>query len=919
LKAVISDVVKKSSLLLVLTLLAAAAPAWAAIDAANPAKAAEVPPGQPIPADQLDFFEKKIRPVLTDKCYKCHSEKSEKVKGGLLLDTRAAARRGGDNGPAVVPGNLKDSLLIEAIHYGNKDFAMPPAKSGGKLPDDVIKDFEKWVQMGAPDPRDGGAAPAVVKRNDTEKAKDWWAFKAPQKTAPPAVQNTAWPRTDIDRFLLAGLEAKGLTPVADADRLTLIRRVYFDLIGIPPTLDEITAFVQDKSPNAFATVVDRLLGSPKFGERWGRHWLDVARYAESSGKDANFAYPNAWRYRDYVIDAFNEDKPYDEFIREQIAGDMLPAQNEHVRAEHEVATGYLAIGAKSHNEQNPRQFALDVADEQIDAISQGILGMTIACARCHDHKFDPIPQREYYALAGILLSTDTRYGTAGGQQNRHPSQLIDLPASSGLPTLQKYLSPQERAQKEKELAELQKERDQIIGERMEARREGKPENGDVKKGVRALIVLTRTGLLEAELNSFDASGRPKIQIMGAKDRPDQNSGGYAGGGMFGRGMFAGGQGGQGGQGQGLFQGKLGARLYGGMPAFPNITDSPLYARGDVDKPGEKVPRGFISVLSTSQPPTIPEGTSGRLQLAEWLTDPTNPMTSRVMVNRIWHWIFGKGIVESTDNFGSTGHLPSNQALLDNLALDFQKKGYSVKKMIREIVLSHAYQLSSTFNDKDFAADPENTLIWRMSKRRLDAECIRDAMLAVSGDLQYSAPIGSTIAMAGDGMINGPRGRGISEAEINAESPVRSVYLAEARDLTPESLSLFDLAEPSLVTGVRETTNVPSQALFMLNSDFVAKRAERLGQRVVAGYPSGPNGGLAANLQERITYAYWLAFSRPPDSVERAAATNFFTRFPANWSKGQDGANGVRDARAADAAWTSFCRALFASAEFRYLN
>ena len=391
----------KTTFLLPSLMLLAAGSALAAIDETQKTQTVS---GQPIPQDQLDFFEKKIRPVLTDKCYKCHSEKAEKIKGGLLLDTREGARRGGDNGPAVVPGSLPDSLMIEAIHYANKDVAMPPAKAGGKLPDDVIKDFEKWVQMGAPDPREGGtvAAVAATKKVDTAKARDWWAFKAPVKSVVPAVKDTAWPRTDIDRFVLAGLEAKGLKPVADADRLTLIRRVYFDLAGVPPSLDEITAFVQDKSPNAFVTVVDRLLNSPQFGERWGRHWLDVARYAESSGKEVNLAYPNAWRYRDYVIDAFNEDKPYDEFIREQIAGDLLPANNERAHAEHEVATGYLALGAKSQNEQNPRQYALDVADEQIDALSQGILGMTIACARCHDHKFDPIPQREVLRHGGHL-------------------------------------------------------------------------------------------------------------------------------------------------------------------------------------------------------------------------------------------------------------------------------------------------------------------------------------------------------------------------------------------------------------------------------------------------------------------------------------------------------------------------------------
>jgi len=895
--------VKTLTFLSILALIAASGGSPLAI---GEVKESGVAGAQPFAQDQIDFFEKKIRPVLSEKCYKCHAENSEKIKGGLTLDTREGMRRGGESGPAVVPGSLKDSLLIDAIHYTNKDFSMPPQKSGGKLPDAVIQDFEKWVQMGAPDPRNGAAK--VVKKYDTEKARSWWSFQLPVKAPIPTVQDAAWPKTDSDHYLLAALEAKGLKPVADADKLTLIRRVYFDLIGLPPSLPEIEAFVKDTTPAALAKVVDRLLASPRFGERWGRHWLDVARYAESSGKEANFSYPHAWRYRDYVIAAFNKDKPYDQFLREQLAGDLLPAGSEPEMAEHKIATGYLAIGAKSQNEGNARQFALDVADEQIDAISEGMLGITIACARCHDHKFDPIPQRDYYSLAGIFLSTETRYGTAMGQQNRHSTPLIELPASSGLPTIPEILYPQQRATLEMEVAQMTRERDTLLAERIAARRSGNTDNAGVLKGVKALVLITQVGLKESTLNFFDASGRPKILAMGVQDRPaasqNPSEGAYDFGGMkqAGKGALA--------------------RAYGGLPAFPNITDSPLYARGEVDKPGEKVPRGFLTMFASSETPAIRPGTSGRLELAEWLTSPANPLPARVMTNRIWHWLFGKGIVESVDNLGSTGHKPSNQALLDYLALRFQQEGYSVKRMVRELVLSHAYQLSSVFDEKCFAADPENALVWRMSKRRLDAECIRDAMLAVSGDLQTQPPVGSAIAMARDGMINsprGPRGGGISEETISAETAVRSVYLPVARDLLPDSLALFDLPEPSLVSGERETTNVPSQALYLLNSPFVGNRAARLGERVMVGYPAGPNAGLAAFLRERIEYAYWLAFSRPPDNVERTAAMNFFNRFPAGWAQGSSGLAGVRDAEAAKAAWTNFCRALFASAEFRYLN
>ncbi len=874
----------KTHLLLPLLALVAAPAAWSAIGQSAP-----------LPPEHVEFFEKKIRPVLVDKCYSCHAENSDKIKGGLVLDTREGIRRGGDNGPAIVPGDLQQSLLIEAIRYANSDTAMPPKKDGGKLPDQVIQDFEKWVQMGAPDPRDG-ASKAVAK--DDAKAREWWSFQAPKKTAVPAVKDGAWPKNDLDRFVLAGLEAKGLRPVADADKLTLLRRVYFDLTGLPPSFADIEAFVNDKAPDAFAKVVDRLLAAPQFGERWGRHWLDVARYAESSGKESNIAYPHAWRYRDYVIAAFNADKPYDQFLREQIAGDLLPAKNDQQRAAQLIATGYLALGAKSQNEQNGRQFAMDVADEQIDALSQGVLGITVACARCHDHKFDPISQREYYALAGIFLSTETRYGTAGALQNRHPTPLVELPPGSGLATVARALTSTERTRKMDQLEELKKERDGLLAERAGLRRAGKADDNDQRNRQRGLQLIALIGALEAELASVNSAGDPKLLAMGVQDRPAEEAGG-----MFSRRMR-----------------EAGRRFAGGREAFTTITDSPLFARGEVDKPGEKVPRGFVQVLSAAEAPPIAPGTSGRRELAEWITAPGNPLTTRVMANRVWHWLFGRGIVESVDNFGTTGRTPSNPALLDHLALRFQEKGWSVKTLIREIVLSRTYQLGSGFDEKNFTTDPENTLVWRANQRRLDAECVRDAMLAVSGDLQVQPPVGSPIAVVGDGPVGGPRGRGINDTLIQAETVNRSVYLPIVRDALPEMLGLFDFAETSLVTGARETTNVPSQALFLLNSEFAADRAGRFAARVLAGYPVGPNGGFQALLPERINYAYWLAYSRPPTEGERAAALSFFSKFPANYQPGAtDARPAIKNAATVEAAWTSFCRALFASAEFRYLN
>ncbi len=863
-------------------------------------------------AEQLAFFEKKIRPVLSEKCYKCHSEKSEKIRGGLTLDTREGIRRGGDNGPAVVPGDLKESLLIDAVRYSSKDTAMPPEKSGGKLPPEMVADLEAWVKMGAPDPRAGAAK--IVRKFDTEEAKKWWAFQPIAGPAAPAA--TPWAQSELDGFVAAGLAAKGLKPVADADASTLLRRLYFDLIGLPPTQQELAAFYKEwnaagsgrsaisNQQSAIEKTVDRLLASPQFGERWGRHWLDVARFAESSGKDVNIAFPNAWRYRDYVVAAFNADKPFDQFIREQIAGDLLPAKDDRQRAEQVVATGFLAIGPKGLNEQNARQFALDVADEQIDTVSQAFLGMTVACARCHDHKFDPIPQRDYYAMAGIFLSTDTHYGTPAAVQNRHSTDLLELPKGAGAPTLGATLSVEEKKRKETQLAALKAEQQQIFKERMANR--GKADAPQKPGGqLRPLIVLTQIGELETELKSFDETGYAKALAMGVQDYPTtprMAGGGYGFGAMIGA--------------------KIRARFGGRPPELSRIGDSALYARGDVEKPGDKVPRGFVNALSTAAAPAISPGNSGRKELADWIASPANPLTSRVIANRAWHWLFGQGIVESTDNFGTTGTKPSNQALLDHLATRLVADGWSMKKLIREIVLSRTYRMSSAFDEKNFAADPENALVWRMSKKRLDAECLRDAMLSVAGTLDLKAPTGSLIAKAGDGPIarRGPRRGGVGEeAIIEAGGNQRSVYLPVARDVLPDALAVFDFAEPSLVTGARETTNVPSQALYMLNSAFVTTQSQALANRVLAAIPGGPNAGAAANLEQRLAAVYWQVFGRAPDAVERQAASNFLAKFPSNWSKGDKSAPGLRDASDVKAAWTSLCRALFASAEFRYLN
>ena len=833
--------------------------------------------------DQLAFFEKKIRPVLVDHCYRCHSENADDIGGSLVLDTREGIRRGGSSGPGVIPGSLEKSLIVEAIRYQNKDLQMPPDKKGGKLSDAVIADFEKWVQMGAPDPRDGKAM-EMKSEWDMEKAKSHWSFQTVTQPEVPEFGNPAWPKTDIDRFVLAGLAAKGITPVSDAPPVTLARRLYFDLTGLPPTPEEVDSFLiayQNDSTLAICKLVDALLDSPHFGERWGRHWLDVARYAESTGKDVNCLLPHAWRYRDYVIESFNQDKPINDFFQEQIAGDLLPAKNERDRALKQIATGFLAVGSRSLNERNPKQMALDTADEQIDAVSQAMLGVTVACARCHDHKFDPIPQKDYYALAGIFLSTETCYGTAPTFQNAHAAPSIELPEKCGLPRMSNRLSSERRSELEKELTNTERYGAlQFYGTAIKGKLTGQGlnVNNDPKKLVMFVGINAKIGEIKTELNTYQADGKQKLLAIGVRDYPVTASKNLPVKPTSISDAF---------------------EMYSGRPnQFRMINNSPLYGRGDVDKPGEYVPRGLLTLI-LSEKPSMPSSQSGRRELAEWLVSNENPLTSRVFVNRVWHWLFGAGLVSSVDNFGTTGQPPSNQALLDHLAMRLQHQNWSLKSLIKEIVLSRSYQLASTYDTKNFDVDPENALVWRMTPRRLDAECIRDAMLAVSGKLELKGPLGSMIAQRGDAAIGGypiksmraPLG---DDLFLSANANYRSVFLPVPRNAVPESLTVFDFSEPSTVNGNREVTTVPSQALFLLNNEFVSASARGLAEKIMQLAP-----------EQRIEKAFRFALARTPSSSETKAVTQFLNEFPNRDDK--------------SAAYVSFCRALLASAEFRSID
>ncbi len=888
--------------------------------------------------EQLQFFEAKIRPVLVDRCYACHSEKAGEIQGGLLLDTREGIRRGGDSGAAVVPGNLQASLLISAIRYTSDDLEMPPKDEGGKLAENIIRDFETWVRTGAADPRDG--ASKVVTRHDTSQARQWWSYQ-PLKSikvssAKIATQHADWPLTDIDRLVAAQWQRTGVSPVADAEPLVLLRRLRFDLTGLPPTLEETAYFEQqwnsqpDLRNELIEKVVESLLNSREYAERWGRHWLDVARYAESSGKDANLVYPHAWRYRDYVIDAFEKDKPFDQFVREQIAGDLLSAKNDSQRADQLIATSFLAIGEIPINERNPRQFAVDLADDQIAVVTQAFLGQTAACARCHDHRFDPISQRDYTALAGIFLSTETKYGTPGAVGGRNRAGLVELPAKVNLPVVGSGLSSAEIRQKQQKLERLQQQQRSA-----RAQRAGGGQATDGLSDFDVVRISTQVSQLEFELGFVNDDGSAKALAMGVSDRPSSTpqlrrpganrpgpGGGLMPGGrpdgpgrpqQPGGPMRPGGPRSPGGlaqpggprqpggpmqqPGEPMAGDQSGRRMR--SSGFESIADSPLFLRGSIENVGETVPRGVPGLLGAGTDIAIRQG-SGRLELANALVSADNTLTSRVIVNRVWHWMFGRGLVESVDNFGTTGGQPSHPELLDYLATRFVRNGWSIKQLIRDITLSRVYRLSSSYDETCFAADPDNTMLWRHNSRRLEAEEIRDGILAASGRLNRQPPPGSLIGRAGDGPIGGERFQAVTLEQIEgAANDFRSIYLPATRSVRPALLSAFDPPDNSATNGARDATNVPGQALFMLNSDFVAEQSQALADLALKAHPGASP---QASFDERLRFVFRRVLNRDPSQAESSAARSL-----------------VKATGNSRAAWTSIVRGLFGSAEFRFVD
>ena len=805
--------------------------------------------------EQTQFFESHIRPALVQYCYDCHSVETGKTRGGLLLDTRDAMLRGGDNGNALAGTTFEDSLFWNAISW--QDLEMPPKD---KMPANVIQHFQTWLEMGAPDPR--VEAKAVVESSvDIEAGRSHWAFQPLAATA----------GATIDSLVAAKLKESTLEPVPAADAGTLLRRLNFDLIGLPPTPEEVAQFKaawKRDSQAAVAAKVDELLDRPQYGERWGRHWLDVARYGESTGRDVNTTFPHIWRYRDYVYDSFNADKPYDEFIREQIAGDLLEKTSDTDWQENLIATGFLAMGTKSLNQSNPRQHRMDVADEQIDTMSQAILGLTISCARCHDHKSDPIPTTDYYALAGIFLSSDTLYGTLRAAQNKRPSDLLHLPVPDPMNARNRY--------SEADIQRLEQDLQDMLRQRRSSRGTMSLQAG--------LALSRRIESLTDQLKQIGEDGIPVTLAMAVLDSEQPS-------------------------------------------------DTAVLVRGDVEKPAQTVERGFPQVLPGGGPAEIPAGQSGRRELADWLTSKNNPLTARVMVNRIWLKLIGEGLVTSPNDWGVQGRKPSHPELLDHLAIQFMKDGWSIKKMVRAIVLTETYQRSSQYDAANYERDPDNKLLWRAHPRRLDAEAIRDSILAIGGGIDLNRPHASPVAETGDKRV----GQTISQDRLTTGARYRSVYLPILRDELPDVLDLFDFADPNVSMPKRESTNVPAQALYLMNNPLVLTESVAMARKLIEQSP---------DRQTQFRNAFLLAYGRPPDEADTQAVRQFLDNYrpvaqttssrpgpggpfqrgpgrgkggPRFGPGGASGAPVIPTLTDEEQTLAVFCQSLMASAEFRLLN
>ena len=1005
------------------------------------------------PAQTVDssFFEKKIRPVLVDQCQSCHGDK--KQKSGLRVDSLQALLTGGESGPSLVPGKPDESLLIKVIEQG-EPYAMPPK---GKLPREQMADLRTWVKAGAPWP---GATVGSVKQNQTitqTSNQALWSFLPPKQTLPPKVKDEAWCSSPIDRFLLASLEAKGLKPAPTADKRTMLRRVTFDLTGLPPTPNELQAFLLDKSPKAFSRVVDRLLASTAYGERWGRHWLDLARYADSNGMDENMAHANAFRYRDWVIDALNRDLPYDQFVTHQIAGDLVTTDDLNERAKRITATGFLVIGPKMLAEDDPQKMEMDIVDEQLDTLGKTFLGMTFGCARCHDHKFDPVSIADYYSLAAIFKSTKTMANfkvvamwherAVSGQEivakrTQHGAKLtaakkqLDEKLASekalltkdvaknrlALETAMRVLENNRTIAKQKPIMENGKQpptgaiimeaekfdRGNLVrdfttygqgigvvynagpipnvaeydfnipseGEgnyqidiryaavesrpirlimdgvllkpdatasvtgswTPESQKWGMEAYVQLKKGKHTLRVerdgpvphldkialvprkyLNQTNTVMKVLSLPDAAREQKLPPglvelwlawlkkektidknddekftkllsdekgpLATTKNPDV-----------------------------LFGESTQAELKKLRENFANVEklvppeamamaaeegkpgNLKLHLRGNYLTLGQEVPRVFPRAISGNQQSPIDNNRSGRLELAQWMTKPDNPLTARVIVNRVWYWHFGGGLVRTPDNFGRLGMAPANQPLLDWLAVEFVKQGWSIKSLHRMILAANAYQMSCAYDEKSHQADPDNALFWRFNRHRLEAEALRDSIIEVAGDLDRS-PGGTLLKTANHSYVASTASEAFDPYQVDR----RSVYLPIVRSRVYEFLQAFDFADPSASNGERVPTTVAPQALALLNSKLMDDKTKSWATKLMK-VPTDA---------KRVETIYQQAFIRDPTPRELQRALHFNQELRSSLS-GNDKERELKS-------WQALCRVVLASSEFVHVD
>jgi cytochrome c553 len=750
--------------------------------------------------DGTDFFEKKIRPILIKHCYECHGE--DEQESDLRLDSYAEMLRGGATAPAIVPGEPNESLLLHTIGYEDDELQMPP---DGKLSDAVIADFRKWIEMDAPHP-DANKASILPRKGalDLEKERQFWSFQPLVDTAIPTVMGSNWPQQSIDYFILSKLEQQQLSPAAPADRRTLIRRVTFDLTGLPPTPAEIDYFLYDKSPDAYQHLIDRLLDSEAYGERWGRFWLDVVRYADSNGLDENVAHGNAWRYRNYVIAAFNQDRPFNEFLTEQIAGDLMPkTKSTATNNRRVIATGFLVLGPKVLAEVDKVKMEMDIIDEQVSTVGQAFMGMTFGCARCHDHKFDPISTEDYYALAGVFKSTTTM---------------------ESFKTIAKW--------NETEIASEQ-------------------DRANYKK--ETTLINTKT----AELKTFtDAANKELLAALGIEKLPAKPETQYPANTKKQHQLL-------------LDEVKKLTDDHAELPSAMAVTehepeDLMVHLRGSHASLGKTVERGFPEVFISANNHQIAAKSSGRLELAQWLTDPQHPLTARVFVNRIWRWHFGQALQPTTDNFGNLGEQPINQPLLDHLAKTFIDNGWSIKDLHRTIMNSSTYRMSSNFNDAASKIDATNRYLWRFPVKRLEAEAIRDSILAVSGLLDRTMG-GSMLPVKNREFLFNHTSKDLTKYD----SFVRSVYLPVVRNNLYDFFQLFDYNDASVSNGDRQTTTVAPQALYLLNSPLVDEASCQIVEQLLEENKS---------LKPRVQQLYVKLLGRNATRQEMSRARQYYNLF-----------------------------------------